>query len=973
MSTVAGDTIDFTEKRGFYRRRNRMHLSKKMVYVNGVERMFIYSPEKDTLAEVLRRYGMTGVKVGCNVGQCGACSIIVNGTVIRSCTKKFNEIEEHSIVETIEGLGTANNLHPLQQAWITYGGVQCGFCTPGFIMSAKALLDRNLNPNREDVRDWFQKHRNICRCTGYRPLVDSVMAAAEVLSGKKTMVEIMPKIDEKHIYNTEHPRPAALGKVLGVTDYGDDIKYKMPPGTLHVAIVQPRVASHAKIVNIDIAQAEKMEGVVKIVTAKDIKGSNRFFAPMWHPRATMKGDSRPVFSDEKIYRYGDVVAAVVADTQEHARTAAKAVNVEIDLLPEYLNYLDAAAPDAIRIHEESPNIYLYQPVLKGADVRDIMDESHCVVEGGFYSSREPHLSIEGDIVQAYRDENDNFVIHCKSQAVYFVKGELADAIGVPADKIRVIENPTGGSFGWATSAASFAIVVACLIVVNKPLTMTMTYEEHQHFSGKRVPTYSNGRLSCDKDGKLTAFEFEFGVDHGAYDDTTSAIVSSFVRLPGFPYVIPNVRGLVRIANTNHNFGTSYRGFGSPQSYTCSEALIDMLAEKMGIDPLEFRYINAPNPGDLTINSRPYRECSTKELIDMLRPYYEEAKASIAGKETEDKIYGVGVSCGGFNVTSGPMSHAEIDLELNSDGTVTHFNTWEDQGQGGDIGTLVETHEALKPLGLHPNQIRLMMNDTYLCPNSGIAAASRSHFVTGYAVIDAANKLMNAMRKPDATYRTYDEMIAEGIPTKYRGVCGLVDELEDIDPNTGQGDPIPSMTYGAFLAVAEVDKHTGKTKVLKEVVIADVGIRGNILAVDGQAYGGISHTIGFALSENYDDLKKHGSLAGAGVPTIQDIPDDITLVYREKPRKIGPFGSTGCSELFQSGGHMCILNAINDAIGARIYTLPASPDKVKAAIAAKAQGIDVISEKWFLGNDMYDVLEEIEQNPMGIPKSQGNNK
>jgi aldehyde oxidoreductase len=932
--------------------------------------MFIYDPDKDTLAEILRRYGMTGVKVGCNAGQCGACSVIVNGAVVRSCMKKFSAVDENSRIETIEGLGTANNLHPLQQAWITCGGVQCGFCTPGFILSAKALLDQNPNPGREDIRDWFQKHRNICRCTGYRPIVDSVMAAAEVLRGEKTMDDIKPKADDAHIYNTAYPRPAALGKVLGVTDYGDDIKHKMPPGTLHVAIVQPKLASHAKIRNIDISEAGKMDGVAKVVTAKDIKGSNRLFSPMWHPRATMKGDTRSVFADQKIYRYGDVVAAVVADTQEHARAAAAAVNVEIDPLPEYLNYLDAAAPDAIRIHEESPNIYLYQPVLKGEDVRTVIEDAHCSVEGGFYSSREPHLSIEGDVAQAYWDENENLVIHCKSQAVYFVKGEIADAIGVPAEKIRVIENPTGGSFGWATSAASFAILAACLTVVNKPLTMTLSYEEHQHFSGKRVPAYSNGRLSCGADGKLTAFEFEFGVDHGAYDDTTSAIVASFTRLPGFPYVIPNVRGLVRVAASNHNFGTSYRGFGSPQCYTCSEALMDMLAQKMGMDPLTFRYINAPEPGDLTINNRPYRECSTRELIDMLRPYYEEAKASILGKETEDKAYGVGVSCGGFNVTSGLMTHAEIDLELNPDGTVTHFNTWEDQGQGGDIGTLVETHEALKPLGLRPGQIRLVMNDTWLCPNSGIAAASRSHFVTGYAVMDAANKLMDAMRKPDGSYRGYDEMIAAGIPTKYRGICGLVDKLEELDPNTGQGDPIPSMTYGLFLAVVEVDKHTGKTKVVREVVVADVGIRGNILAVDGQAYGGVSHTIGFALTEDYDEIKKHGSLAGAGVPTIQDIPDDILLVYREKARKIGPFGSTGCSELFQSGGHMCVLNAIHDAIGARIYTLPASPEKVKAAIAANARGEEITSERWFLGNDMYDILDEIKRNPVTVPKPPG---
>ena len=196
-----------------------MALRKVLHIVNGVERMFFFDPEIDTLAETLRRYGLTGVKVGCNAGQCGSCSVILDGAVVRSCMKKMKDVPGGSVIETIEGLGTAGCLHPLQQAWITYGGVQCGFCSPGFIVSAKALLDGNPSPSREDVRDWFQKHRNICRCTGYRPLVDAVMEAAAVMRGEKTMSDITYKHEENaRIYGTASPRPAALGKVLGLTD-----------------------------------------------------------------------------------------------------------------------------------------------------------------------------------------------------------------------------------------------------------------------------------------------------------------------------------------------------------------------------------------------------------------------------------------------------------------------------------------------------------------------------------------------------------------------------------------------------------------------------------------------------------------------------------------------------------------------------------------------------------------------------------
>jgi aldehyde oxidoreductase len=256
-----------------------------------------------------------------------------------------------------------------------------------------------------------------------------------------------------------------------------------------------------------------------------------------------------------------------------------------------------------------------------------------------------------------------------------------------------------------------------------------------------------------------------------------------------------------------------------------------------------------------------------------------------------------------------------------------------------------------------------MNDSLLCPNTGIAAASRSHFMAGMATKDAARKLIEAMKKPDGTYRNYDEMVAEGIPTKHIGSYDTTGTGIGLNPNTGEADPVQTVTYGVFLAEVEVDKKTGKTRVTRVVVVADVGVVGNYLSVEGQAYGGISHTVGFALTENYDDLRKHASLAGAGIPTIQDVPDDMEVIFHEREREFGPHGSTGCSELFQSGGHMAIINAVSAATGARVRALPASPDKIRAAIDRKLSGEDESLERWPLGPDMYDVLEDIRNNPV----------
>jgi aldehyde oxidoreductase len=420
-----------------------------------------------------------------------------------------------------------------------------------------------------------------------------------------------------------------------------------------------------------------------------------------------------------------------------------------------------------------------------------------------------------------------------------------------------------------------------------------------------------------------------------------------------------------MAVTNHGFGTSYRGFGSPQTYTMGESLVDMLAEKAGEDPFEFRYKNLARSGDLTINGYPFRENTMAEIYDKMRPLYEEAKARIQAKpEDEQYYYGLGIASCGFNVTTGNHDMGEVALELLPDGSVEASNTWQDPGQGGDIGTLAHTHECLKPLGLEPEQIHLLINDSHRCPNSGISAASRCHFVVGRATEEAAAKLLDAMRKPDGSYRTYEEMVAEGIPTKVSGIHDTTGKVIDLDPNTSQGDPVISVTYGLELAEVRVEKQTGKTQVTRIVFVSDVGRLGNVLAVEGQAYGGISHTVGFALTENYDDVKKHASLAGAGVPAITDIPDDIELIFLDHDREIGTHGSTGCSELYQSAGHMAVINAIHSAIGGRVYTLPATPAKVKAVIDRVQAGEPEVYEKWWLGSDLYDELEEIANNPIG---------
>ena len=940
-----------------------MSISKKTLNINGVDRMFIYDEEKDSLADVLRKIGLTGTKVGCKKGICGICSVILNGEVIRSCVKKMKAVEEYSTVVTIEGIGTPLNLHPLQQAFIYCGAVQCGFCSPGFIVSAKALLDENPDPTREEVRKWFKDHHNACRCTGYKQIVDAVMEAAAVLRGEKTMDDITYKVPENgKTYGTSYPRPAALAKVTGLCDYGDDIGMKMPDETLHCAVVLPGV-NHANVLSIDTSEAEAMPGVVKVITHKDVPGNNRMMFPNPHPRCECDGFDHYMMVEDKVLRCGDVVALVVARSRDEARAAAKKVHVELEELKTYYTALDAVAKDAEQIHPEHPNVYFEISSQKGEDTRALMDQAAHVVETAVKSPHQPHLVLEPDTIQAYVSDDGTVNIHCKSLGIYGTKMFISAAIGVPQDKIRVIENPTGASFGYSAGSMMYGIMAVAAMVTKKPVSITLSYEEHQHITGKRESAFTNARLGCDENGKIVALDYESLYDSGAYSEFASGDPQGCTRFIGITYDVPNIRSLNKVSISNVSYTVPYRAAISVSCFTPFESLMDKMADEIGMDPFEFRYMNLMREGGTIPCGTTVTEYPMEEIYDRLRPYYLEMKKDAEENSTDEKKRAVGVSNACFTSDFGP-NHAEVALELMPDGTIRHYNTAEDQGQGTDSHSVQHTVDALAPLGITPDQVRLVMNDTGTCPNTGNAAGSRLHFVTGRATWDAAQKLMNAMRKDDQTYRTYDEMVAEGIPTKYIGIHDTTTFLKGLDPNTCQGNPSPAYMWGAVAIEVEVDVKTCKVDILKVHIVTDCGKIGNPNNWLGQGYSGLMHGIGYGLREDYSDPAKHNNLINCGFCFIDMLPDDIGIdnigTYRER----SPFGAAGGSEVFEAGTHMAAVNAVNRALDIRCYELPVTPDKIKAELEAKAEGKTVQPDKYYLGtDDMWERIDYLVANPV----------
>ena len=903
-------------------------MQKKKLYVNGIERSVV-TEGSDLLADVIRKsLRLTGTKVGCGKGQCGACNVIMDGKLIRSCITKMERVPDGAAITTIEGIGTPQDLHALQMAWMIHGGAQCGFCTPGFIVSAKALIDSNPDPSRDDIRDWFQKYKNACRCTGYQMLVDAVQDAVRVLKGEISMQDLAFKLPENgKVLGTNMPRPSAAAKVTGTWDFGADAGLQLPENTLQLALVQAEV-SHANIVSIDTSEAERMPGVVKVVTHKDIKGKNRITGLITFPSNLGDGWDRPILCDTKVFQYGDAIAIVCADTEKHAREAAKKVKVELEVLPAYMSAPEAMEPDAIEIHPGTPNIYYIQKIAKGEDTKPIFDKAEVVVEGDFYTSRQPHLPIEPDVGFAFLDDAGKLNIHSKSIGLHLHLYMIAPGLGVEPENLVLVQNNAGGTFGYKFSPTMEALVGAAAMATGRPVFLCYDYAQQQIYTGKRSPFWTTVRYAADKQGQLLAMETDWSVDHGPYSEFGDLLTLRGAQYIGAGYDIQNIRGEGRTVCTNHAWGAAFRGYGAPESEFPSEVLMDELAEKLGMDPLELRYKNVYRKGSTTPTGQDPEVYSLPEMIDKLRPRYEAARKRAAERSTDAVRRGVGVAVGVYGAGLDGPDTSETDVELNPDGTVTIFNTWEDHGQGADMGTLAVAHEALRPLALATDQIRLVMNDTSKCPNSGPAGGSRSQVVTGQAIRVGCEELLKAMKKANGSYRTYEEMQAEGLPTKVHGKWTA--PAKDCDAN-GQGSPFCCYMYGVFLAEVAVDKATGKTTVEGMTCVADVGTVVNRLVVDGQIYGGLAQGIGLALTEDFEDIKKHSTLAGAGFPYIKQIPDNMEIIYVETPRPDGPFGASGVGEMPLTAPHAAVINGIYNACGARIRSIPALPEKVLAAM------------------------------------------
>jgi CO/xanthine dehydrogenase Mo-binding subunit/aerobic-type carbon monoxide dehydrogenase small subunit (CoxS/CutS family) len=523
------------------------------------------------LRETLR---LTGTKEGCGQGECGACTVLVNGQAVNSCLIPVVAVDGCEVV-TIEGLARNGELDPLQQAFIDEGAIQCGFCTPGAIMSAKALLLANPKPSEEEIREALSG--NLCRCTGYQKMVRAV----KVASGQVPPREIHPSSPNYSVIGRKVRRRDAIDKATGRAAYADDISL---PNMLYGRALRSAYP-HALIKGIDCSAAERVPGVVAVLTAKDVPGLNRYGLVYL---------DQPVLADDKVRCLGDAVALVVAESERAAEEALGLIQVDYEELPGVFSAEEALKPGAPVVHEKG-NLVQHTKVRKG-DVAAGFAQSEVVVENTFRTQCVEHAYLEPECSVAALDHHGNLTVWTSTQYVFRDRRQIAPVLGLPVNKVRVVQMTTGGGFGGKDDITTEILAGLAALKTGRPVKVRFTREESMRATTKRHPMVIKARLGANREGKLLALEGEVYADTGAYVSLGVYVVKKAgLHLSG-PYYIPNIKVDTYTVYTNNPPSGAMRGFGVVQAAFVHESLMDLLAEKLQMDPLEIRYKNALEPG-----------------------------------------------------------------------------------------------------------------------------------------------------------------------------------------------------------------------------------------------------------------------------------------------------------------------------------------------------------------------------------------
>lgn len=905
-------------------------------WVNG-ESVYVPVHPATRLSGFLRdAVGLKGTKVGCDAGDCGACSVIVDGEVACACLIAAGQIADSEIV-TIEGVASTEVGARLARAFARHGAAQCGICTPGMIVAAAALLDNSPVPSRQRVEDALGGV--LCRCTGYRKIVDAVLAAAtesadfaplsanveigEAVGQAMMRLDGTPKLDGREIFGADAiPETAALVR----------------------AIRSPHASARFSIGDLDAFKRDN-PGVELILTASDIPGCNlQGVIPSFA--------DQPVLA-EAIVRFPGEAVAIIAGAPEAIRT------LDVTRFPVTWEPLDALrSPDeALResapdLHDTRPGNILVEGYVERGNVAAGFDGAAHIVEGRFSTPFVEHAFIEPEAGYAIRI-GDRIEVRASTQAPHMDREALARILGVEPEAVRILPTACGGGFGSKIDLTVEPFVALAAWHLDRAAAMVLDRGESMRSSTKRHPSDISARIACDAAGKITAMEFEGIFDTGAYASWGPTVANRVPIHASGPYFTPNYRARSKAVHTNGPTSGAFRGFGVPQSAIAQESLYHDLAVRLGMDQLAFRLANALSDNQTTVTGQVFSEgVGIKACLEALRPAWERevtaAKAvNDAGAGAIRRGVGLGTCWYGCGNTS-MANPSTMRMGLTSVGRIVLHQGAIDIGQGS---TTVMAQIAADELGIRVGDLDLLGADTDITPDAGKTSASRQTVVSGTAVALAAKAMRReillranagdaaeivvggpgglAIRENDVT-RFLD---LSGLQVNDRGYVLEVEESYD-PPTTpldaaGQGDPYSVYGYGAQLVVVSVDITLGTVKLERIVAAHDVGRAINPLLVEGQIQGGVAQGIGLALMEEYIPGRTE-NLHDYLIPTVGDVPD-IECIIVEVPDPLGPRGAKGLGEHVLIPTAPAVLNAIKDACGARIRQTPATPARVRAAI------------------------------------------
>jgi CO/xanthine dehydrogenase Mo-binding subunit/aerobic-type carbon monoxide dehydrogenase small subunit (CoxS/CutS family) len=935
--------------------------------VNGQEHTVRLADPDARLLDFLREdLNLTAAKRGCGQGHCGACTVLIDGRAEPACLRRMGELDGADVL-TLEGLAPSGRLHPLQRAFILEGAIQCGYCTPGMILAAKALLDANPDPTEAQVARALR--RNLCRCTGYVKILKAVrQAAGELRAGRTDFPREGLLPEEPAPLGRALPRVDALAKATGELKFADDLRF---PATLYAAVLRAE-PPHAVIEELDVSAAERRPGVAAVLTARDVPGRNAF---------GLLVEDQPVFAESKVRCVGDALAAVVADSPERARAALRDIRVRYRELPVLAGPEEALAPGAVRVHEIAGrrvasegggeaaqglegNVLARKRSGRGDPQRGFA-EAEEVLEDEYRTQFVEHAYLEPESATAVPEPDGRITIHVGSQGPWEDRRQVAAALGWPEERVHIAHLPLGGGFGGKEDITVQIIAALGALKTGRPVRLTFSRQESIRASVKRHAQILRYKTGVKRDGTITAVSARLLADSGAYASVGEVVIQRSVSFGAGPYVVPHADLEALLVYTNNLPCGAMRGFGNPQSTFAAEVQLNRLAHRLGLDPFEIRLRNILEEGRSTITGE--RLASSVGARACLLAVREALGRAPRPEPRVGWKPGVGVACSYKNVGlgTGLDDFAGACGEILPGGWLRVRVGSADMGQGSDT-TMAQI--AAQVLGWPYARVYVQSGDTDRDPASLITTASRQTFVSGNAVLAMARKLKGRLeawlarrfgvpeealelrrtafvdRRSGRALLSLEELsealAAEGTTLKTEVRYSAPQTSPELrEPpggrEPGQGRLHAAYCFGAQAVLLEAEQATGRVRVLRVIAASDAGRAVNPAAVEGQIEGGVVMGLGYALSEEFRLERGRiatGSLARLGLWRADAVPP-IECIIVENPHSEGPFGAKGMSELPVSMAAPAVVSALHDALGIWLTRIPATPERILEALRA----------------------------------------